>query len=182
MVALLYNDERLACSGTLIAPDVVLTAAHCRPDDDQLIAVIDPPSLTDLTGGNAERIPILQWFSHPQYFPDIGPNLDSMLLLLERPATSPTIVTINLDVTVPPPLQYTSVVGWGYTQLTNRTSISPTLREAELLYITNDECVAVTESNAFTYNDILTPEMLCATRERTGTCSGDSGEKQTTRS
>ena len=79
------------CGGTLIAPSVVLTAAHCvtdvtgavmRPADVEVLA-----GTQDLTAGG-ERIGVAAVRAHPAFHAD-GDPYDAALLLLARPSAAP---------------------------------------------------------------------------------------------
>jgi len=78
VVAVLADDG--ACTGTLIAPDLVLTAAHC--------VVVEPTHVIvntlDYGGPSGERIEVLR--SHA--YPDWETTYDVGLVVLARPATT----------------------------------------------------------------------------------------------
>jgi endonuclease G len=84
--ALVGDDDEFFCSGTLVHPRAVLSAAHCarggaRPTRVRLACD------TDVALGTEEEVRVLRTRVHPQYRPD-GAN-DVALLLLERPAKTP---------------------------------------------------------------------------------------------
>jgi secreted trypsin-like serine protease len=88
--ALIVSDgqaARLACTGTLIAPDVVLTAAHClRFLGHRLPGFVLTPRIGDAT---PEAIyPAARVVVHPQFvvqMDDQAPMHDLALVLLSRP-------------------------------------------------------------------------------------------------
>jgi hypothetical protein len=71
-VGLLYftqPDGRFRCSGTLIAPDVMLTAAHCTQSSTNVLVTFDPAAGADpLTqGGDPSRFVSGTAVAHPDF-------------------------------------------------------------------------------------------------------------------
>jgi hypothetical protein len=98
----LQDDVGHFCGGSLIAPDVVLSAAHCAAGEYK--AVIGRHSLQDTDG---EEMTIKVEMMHPEYSIDTTDN-DFMLLFLEKSVTvnadmitvSPDIIPAGVDATV----------------------------------------------------------------------------------
>ncbi len=184
MVALLdahVSDvfQAQSCGGTLIRPNVVLTAAHCVADLDKLSDMDVAVGVYDLSGVKPEqRIPLSSIIIHPGYNPETIDN-DIALLRLARSSAAPTVtlvdpVTMNsLDGYMP-----LTVVGWG-ADADPDGPVGPrfpyTLWEAEVDYIVPDICSDLLEGE-------LTGNMLCAGVVTNGavtggrdSCVGDSG-------
>ena len=155
------------CGGSLIAADVVLTAAHCG---DLTSAVITRHDLGDLSDGTV--IPFEESLPHPNYDSFTMDN-DFMLLFLRDPAPQDAaFVKLNRDPNFPAAGDYVTVMGHGDTKSDDVIyEGSMELLEVELNVRSNEECG---ESYKVT-DDVITDTMLCAEDIGEDSCQGDSG-------
>jgi hypothetical protein len=161
VVALYSLGETLACSGVLIAPDLVLTAGHCGFS-------IEEVELGSTELGLGERIAVTNSLVHPDYFT----TLDAALLQLERPAKIAP-VALALDcisedwLTNGAPV---AIVGYGATDAW-ATEWTTVLHEA-YTEVTDATCLGT----AHGCNEEVSPGgELIAGGDGVDSCSGDSG-------
>jgi secreted trypsin-like serine protease len=103
------------CGGSLIADDIVLTAAHCVGAFDGQVYV--GPNQQYSTAGGAERIAVQAQLAHPSYSSRTE-AFDFMLLKkLARPVSNPNLkpVTLNTLFSNPAPSDVLTVIGFSAT-------------------------------------------------------------------
>ncbi|KAL3805446.1 hypothetical protein ACHAW5_009452 [Stephanodiscus triporus] len=155
------------CGGTLVAKDVVITAAHCvRDDDDTITAVI---------GGNSvyegEMIRVISALKHGSYN-TITDGYDVGLLFLEHPTTLDiTLPILNDDNEYPPLGATTYALGWGDTDVETYEQVSDWLMVVDLEVISNEACSAA-EKGDVSYKNWVTDDMMCTYRENKDACQG----------
>jgi trypsin len=162
------------CGGSLIAADMILTAAHCQGGSYDI--VIGRHSLNSNSG---ESIPMRKEIPHPKYN-DRTTDADWMLVLLERPTQQKLpFVKLNNDKNSPRVGEEITVMGWGDTTSDDLTQeLADVLMSVDVNAISNSDCDASKGSiNGWSdsYNGQITNNMLCAADRGQDSCQGDSG-------
>ncbi|XP_013386306.1 plasminogen [Lingula anatina] len=172
-VAVLNRWKEQYCGGTLIAPQWVLTAAHCVRKNGRrrrVVLRIGEHDFEELEGSE-EDTRITQEFVHPDFNLDTVDS-DIALLKLKQPVKFGTYIA---PVCIPPEnltlpqgtLCY--ITGWGKKQETHIYGANA-LREAQVPIVDLQTC-----QNAFDYH--ITGNQFCAGYKFGGmdSCAGDSG-------
>jgi len=162
------------CTGTLIAPDTVLTAGHCSSVTGAAVSspIAWPAPLIDVRIGgrtqtDGERATVTKVTIPPQYL--LGSGSDISVLKLTKPSSqAPVKVAGTADRNIWSPGVMETIVGWGATE--EGGDLPDILQEAQVPITTDDYC-------ADAYSDFDAQTMVCAGFPQGGvdTCQGDSG-------
>ncbi|MEA2444615.1 MAG: hypothetical protein QOJ12_1907 [Thermoleophilales bacterium] len=162
------------CTGTLIAPDTVLTAGHCSSATGAAVSspVGWPAALIDVRiGGNTpndgERVPVSKVTIPPSYLLSDGSDI-SLLTLSKASTKAPVKVAGSADRAIWSAGTTETIAGWGVTK--EGGSTPAVLQEAQVPITTDAYCAAA-------YSTFDASTMVCAGFDQGGvdTCQGDSG-------
>ncbi|KAG3004204.1 hypothetical protein PC121_g11240 [Phytophthora cactorum] len=158
------TDDVPFCSGTLIAPQYVLTTATCIKWFPLGVQVsLGTPRVKDRKSGKAGQIRAVEVFRHPLHNSTLL-TYDVALLKLEKPSTHKPARLCDADGSDNKPGTMATVLGWG---LLKEEVVAETLQSVDAEIIPDDECGKYA---------IDTDVTLCAGTERgKGFCLSDLG-------
>jgi len=166
-----YFVEMGYCGGALVAPDIVLFAAHCGDWNNKQVSISAYRTGT-LSDGAKERY-CESWIADPRYNPSTT-NYDFALCKLNKPVTiDESKVKLELNEANAQPKVGDDLLVMGLGALGSGMAGPQFLHDVTVPAISNAEC-----NKKNSYDGVITEMMLCAGFPDTGgkdSCQGDSG-------
>lgn len=134
------------CSGTILNPEFIVTAAHCIPPNNQKFKIIAGKRMTS----TEQRRNVWKSYVHAEYDGGISPN-DIALIQLEEP------LVLNLSVDqIRLPSAKTGIDSFGFAQTYGWDSHSGNVLETVTVpIINNDECRKILQAGPLIQNSTL---------------------------
>ncbi|WP_133908604.1 S1 family peptidase [Actinophytocola oryzae] len=167
VVALTTTDGFQFCGGTIVAPNKVLTAAHCTEGQSEPDIIV-VAGRTSLSAGGGTSAGVTDIWIHPDWNSSTMTNDSSVLTLDTELSEEPLELASPADADLYAAGANSTVLGWGVTE---SGDTSDTLRKVDVPVTADEDCAA-------SYGDQFdATTMVCAGLKEGGkdSCQGDSG-------
>jgi len=153
------------CGSSLIHPDILLTAAHCKRAFLVGTSVyINPSRLSSANEGEERKVEEI--LRHPFYNTATNFNYDFLLVKLSAPSNH-TVLSYNTDSNIPADTASVTAIGFGL--LSVQGEVSDSLQKVTVEVVDSDTCRTSYRSK------LKDDTMLCAGGNGKDACKGDSG-------
>jgi len=157
------------CGASLVAPDLLLSAAHCNPAFPKNTPIIINSTIARSSVPGSVTVVVNQQVIHPKY--KVFAEYDLMLLKVSPPVTTITPIQINSDPTLPSIKEKLEIIGFGYTE--PGLGVAQVLQEAQVSEVPTASCQPFFQGSV----KLSPTKHLCVWNENPlrVTCGGDSG-------
>lgn len=157
------------CGASLVAPDLLLSAAHCNPAFPKNTPVIINSTLARSSVPGSVTVVVNQQVIHPKY-KDFK-RYDLMLLKVSPPVTTIAPIQIDSDPTLPSVKEKLEIIGFGYTE--PGLGVAQVLQQAQVTEVPTASCQPFFQGSV----KLSPTEHLCVWNQNPlrVTCGGDSG-------